>query len=99
VASGKKRSSKGSTSFGVGKVRGDLRGRVWYLPYHEHGQRKRSRLAPDRETARQIAAQINVQAETEVPTALRFEAVKIAELQSHWLEHHEHVARSSVQTI
>lgn len=99
MASGKKRSSRSPTSFRVGKVRGDLRGRVWYLTYHEHGQRKRPRLGPDREVARQMAAQINAQLETGAPSALSFDAVKIAELRSRWLAHHEHVARSSVQTI
>ena len=31
------------TTFKVGKVQGYLRGRVWYLCYHEHGRRHRPR--------------------------------------------------------
>ena len=39
------------TTFRIGKVRGDLRGRVWCLTYFEHGQRRRPRVGPDREAA------------------------------------------------
>src|SRR5690606_9939235 len=49
--------------------------------------------------ARRMAAQIHAQLENSVPAALSFEPLKIAELRSRWLDHHEHVARSSVQTI
>src|SRR5438128_2535909 len=42
------------TAFRVGKVQGYLRGRVWYLCYHEHG--RRPRVGSDRAPARRAAA-------------------------------------------
>jgi integrase len=87
------------SSFRVGKVRGDLRGKVWYLTYHENAKRRRPRVGPDKEAARQLAAQVNSQLEVGAPTALSFEPITIAELQQRWLGHHEDVLRSSVQTI
>jgi len=86
-------------SFRVGKVRADLRGHVWYLTYQENGRRRRPRVGPDRDAARQMAAQINAQLEVSVPTAFSFESVKIDELQRRWLDHHEQILRSSVHTV
>jgi integrase len=91
--------SKQSNSFRVGKVRAYLRGDVWYLCYHEEGRRRRPRVGPDREAARQLAAQTNAQLEVGAPAALSFEPVAIPDLRRRWLEHHEQVLRSSVQTI
>jgi site-specific recombinase XerD len=88
-----------SASFRVGKVQAYLRGRVWYLCYHENGQRHRPRVGPDREAARQLAAQINAQLEVGAPAALSFEPISLPELRRRWLEHHEQVLRSSLQTI
>jgi hypothetical protein len=53
--------------FRVGKVRACLRGRVWYLCYHENGRRRRPRVGTDREAARQLAAQVNAQLEVGAP--------------------------------
>ncbi|MCA1693962.1 MAG: hypothetical protein LC749_04080, partial [Actinobacteria bacterium] len=91
--------SKQSNSFRVGKVRAYLRGDVWYLCYHEEGRRRRPRVGPDREAARQLAAQTNAQLEVGGLAALSFEPVAIPDLRRRWLEHHEQVLRSSVQTI
>src|SRR5947207_3164301 len=85
--------------FRIGKVQAYLRGRVWYLCYHENGQRRRPRVGADREAARQLAAQINAQIEVGAPAALSFESVSIPDLRQRWLDHHEQVLRSSVQTI
>lgn len=87
------------TSFRVGSVKGYLRNRIWYLCYHEHGQRRRPRVGPDLKTARQLAAEINGQLAAGAPAALSFEPVTVPELRRRWLEHHEQVLRSSVQTI
>jgi site-specific recombinase XerD len=91
--------SKKSHSFRVGKVRAYLRGKVWYLCYHEHGQRRRPRVGPDQEAARQLAAQVNAQLQLGAPAALSFEPTSLPELRRRWLEHHEQVLRSSVQTV
>lgn len=90
---------KKSTSFRVGRVRAFLRGKVWYLYYHEHGRRRQPRVGPDRDVARQMAAETNAQLESGIPSALGFEPVSIADLRERWLDHHEHVRRSSLQTI
>jgi integrase len=87
------------TSFRIGKVHAYLRGRVWYLCFHENGRRHRPRVGPDRNAARQLAAQVNAQLEVGAPAALSFEAVGVRELRRRWLEHHEQVLRSSVQTV
>ena len=88
-----------NSSFRVGKVLAYLRGQVWYLCYHQHGLRCRPRVGPDREAARQLAAQVNAQLQVGAPAALSFEPIGIPELRRRWLEHHEQVLRSSVQTI
>jgi len=88
-----------SKSFRIGKVQAYLRGRTWYLCYHDNGRRRRPRVGPDREAARQLAAQINAQLEVGAPAALTFEPIAIPSLRERWLAHHEQVLRSSVQTI
>ncbi len=87
------------TSFRVGQVRADLRGKVWYLTYFEDGRRRRPRVGSDKDVARQMAAQVHSQWEVSAPAALTFEAVSLDELPARWLRHHEQVWRSSVQTI
>ena len=86
-------------TFRIGRVRGDLRGKVWYLTYHDQGKRHRPRAGSDLETAKKLAAQINSELESETPTALSFKPVKLSQLRTLWLDHHEHVARSSIATI
>ena len=85
--------------FRVGRVTAYLRGRVWYLRYIEHSRRHQVRGSPDRNSVRQLAAQINAQLETGAPAVASFEPVSLIDLRQHWLDHHEHVLRSSVTTI
>ena len=94
-----KKRGKKTTSFRIGRVRAFLRGRVWYLYYHEHGRRRHPRVGPERDLAKRMAAEINAQLEVGVPSALGFEPVSIPELRQRWLDYHEHVRRSSLQTI
>lgn len=96
-----KQSSKQNrnSSFRIGKVRGDLRGKIWYLTYHENGKRLRPKIGPDKEEARQMAARINSQLESHTHSVFNFEPVQIDDLQTRWLNHHEQVLRSSLQTI
>ncbi|MFH1918885.1 MAG: hypothetical protein ABIP48_03215, partial [Planctomycetota bacterium] len=49
--------------------------------------------------ARQMAAEINAQLEVGAPSALGFEPISIPDLRQRWLDHHEHVRRSSLGTI
>ncbi len=64
-------------SFRVGRVRGDLRGKVWYLTYFELGQRRRPKVGPDQSAAKQMAAQINAELESGTTATLSFQAVAI----------------------
>ena len=61
-----RKSNSAAKSFRVGQVKAYLRGRVWYLQYHEHGVRRRPRVGPDREAARRLAAQTNAQLATRI---------------------------------
>jgi integrase len=88
-----------SVSFRVGRVSAYLRGKVWYLRYHEAGQRRQPRVGPDRVEAKKLAAEINAQLEVGAPSALGFEPIPIPEVRERWLEHHEHIRRSSVNTV
>jgi integrase len=90
---------KKTNTFRVGKVLAYRRGQVWYLCYHENGQRRRPRVGTDKKAARQLAAQVNAQLQLGAPAALSFEPISIPELRRRWLGHHEQVLRSSVQTI
>lgn len=51
------------------------------------------------EAARRLAAQTNAQLETGDVALLSFEPVSIPVLRERWLDHHEHVLRSSVHTV
>lgn len=88
-----------SSTFSVGRVHAYLRGRIWYLRYTENGQRKQPRVGPDRDHARQMAAEINSQIENDLPSSLGFEPITIVELRKRWLDRHEDVRRSSLATI
>lgn len=85
--------------FRVGRVTVYLRGRVWYLRYHEQGRRRQIRGGPDRQQCRQRAAEINLQLESSTPTPAAFAPMSVEQLRQQWLDHHEHVLRSSVATI
>lgn len=88
-----------SASFRIGRVRAFLRGRVWYLAYYELGKRRQPRVGPDRQEAKQLAAEINGQLEVGAPSALGFQPISVAELRQNWLNHHELVRRSALGTI
>ncbi|HEX3152969.1 MAG TPA: tyrosine-type recombinase/integrase [Gemmataceae bacterium] len=91
--------SRRASTFKIGKVQVYLRSNVWYLCYHEHGKRQRPRVGNDLAAAKQLAAQVNAQLAIGSPAATSFQAIAIPELRRLWLEHHEHVLRSSVHTI
>jgi site-specific recombinase XerD len=88
-----------ATTFRVGKVTGYLRGSVWYLRYVENAKRRQVRGGSDKSAVRQLAAQVNAQLAAGAPAVTSFESISVEELRRRWLEHHEHVLRSSVATI
>ncbi len=91
--------SKSDGSFRVGRVKVYRRGQVWYLDYHEDGKRHRPRVGTVRPDAKRLAATVNAQLENGEPAATSFESLSLPELRRRWLEHHEHVRRSSLATI
>ena len=93
------RTTTSPRSFRVGRVKGYLRGSTWYLCYHENGTRRRPRVGPDLQQARTLAAQTNGQLAGGTRPVLSFEPTSIPDLRQRWLDHHEHVLRSSVATI
>ncbi len=86
-------------TFRVGRVTVYQRGQVWYLRYFEQGRRLQVRASSDKTAARQLASQVNLQLETGIPAATSFEPVSVEGLRTKWLDHHECVKRSSLQTI
>jgi len=97
--SSKRAPRKQPSEFRVGRVKAFLRGQVWYLCYYEQGRRRRPRVGPDRDAAKQLAAQINGQLETGVRATLSFDSITIPVLRDQWIANHEHVKRSSLQTV
>ena len=90
---------KRATQFKVGRVHVYLRGKVWYIRYHQHGKRYQKRASRDKENAKQIAAETNAQLECHLPTAFGFEQISLAGLRNKWLDYHEDIKRSSLATI
>ncbi|HWL07292.1 MAG TPA: tyrosine-type recombinase/integrase [Planctomicrobium sp.] len=71
----------------------------WWLYYREGTQAVRRRVADTEAEAEQIAARVNAQLASATPTMLTFQPISVPELREKFLEHHEHVLRSSVGTI
>ena len=71
----------------------------WYVYYLDGKQQVRRRVSDDEENAAKMAAQINAQFAVGLPTQFSFTPISVALLQQRFLEHHEHVARSSLSTI
>lgn len=71
----------------------------WWVYYREAERQVRRRTGPDEETAAAIAAQVNAQLATAAPTMFSFQPLAAPELCQQFLDHHEHVLRSSVATI
>jgi integrase len=85
--------------FRVGNVAVYLRGKVWYLRYHEQGRRRQVRGGTDKVGVKQLAAEVNAQLVTGAPAATSFERISLVDLRRRWLDHHEHVLRSAVSTV
>ena len=93
------RGRKSAPSHRVGRVTVYVRGKVWYLYYAENGQRVRRRVGISLAEAKRLAAQVNAQLSIGAPAMLSFCPVSIPDLRQRWLDHHEHVLRSSLATI
>ena len=71
----------------------------WYIYYLDGKRQVRRRVSDNEETAARLAAQINAQFAADLPTQFSFTPISVAGLQQRFLEHHEHIARSSLSTI
>jgi len=73
-----------------------LRGKVWYIRYHERGRRIQQRVGPNRTDAKKLAAEIYSQLECGIPSLFGLEQIGLAELRDNWLAYHDDVKRSSL---
>ncbi|MGZ0174322.1 MAG: tyrosine-type recombinase/integrase [Planctomycetales bacterium] len=71
----------------------------WYVYYREGERSVRKRVADSSADAEKIAGQINAQLGSSAPTLLAFEPVTVAGLRQTFLDHHEHILRSSLATV
>ncbi len=83
----------------VGQVSYYLHHGAWHVYYREGARQVRRRAGDDERAAAQLAAQINAQLAVAAPTMFSFVPLPVAELRRLWLEHHEHLLRSSLATI
>ncbi len=88
-----------STRFRVGRVSVYLHHSAWWVYYRLHGRPIRRKVADTRREAEQLAAQVNAQLTSGMPTLLAFSPVGVRELRHQFLEYHEQVLKSSVSTI
>ena len=72
---------------------------AWYVYYREAGRPVRKRAGRSETEAAVIAARLNAQLASAAPTYFSFTPLTIAELRARFLDHHEHVLRSSLATV
>lgn len=83
----------------IGRVSYYFHHGAWWVYYKDGDRPVRRRTGPDEETAEATAAQVNAQLTTAAPTMFSFTPLTVPELCQRFLDHHEHVLRSSVATI
>lgn len=83
----------------VGKVSYYLHHGAWWVYYRDGERQVRRRVGESEEAADQLAAQVNAQLSAGAPTPFSFTPLTVGELRSRFLDHHEHVLRSSLATI
>jgi len=83
----------------IGKVSYYLHHGSWWVYYLDGERQVCRRTGPDEKAAETIAAQVNAQLATAAPTMFSFQPLAMSELCQQFLDHHEHVLRSSVATI
>lgn len=83
----------------IGMVTLYLHHGAWWLYYRENSSPHRQHLGQNLDDAKAQAAQVNAQLARGQRTAFSFRPVSVQELVSRWLDHHEHILRSSVATL
>ncbi len=72
---------------------------AWHIYYRDGARQVRRKAGETEDEAARVAAQVNAQLALAAPTLFSFTPVAIADLRQRWLDHHEHVLRSSLSTI
>jgi integrase len=71
----------------------------WWVYYRDAGAAVRRKVGHDEASAERVAAQLNAQLASEIPTQFSFRPATVVELRSDFLDFHEHVVRSSLATV
>jgi integrase len=93
------RRSRKPTRRRVGQVSYYFHHGSWYVYYRQGVRQIRRKVGQSQELAAQTAAQVNAQLAVAAPTLFSFAPLPVSDLRRCWLEHHEHVLRSSLATI
>ena len=82
----------------AGRVTVYLRGARYWI-YYRNGGQVRKPVGGNRSIAIALAAKVNAQLAEGAPTVLAFQPIDVTGLIAEWLDHHEHVRRSSLATV
>ena len=83
----------------VGKVSYYQHHGGWHVYYRDGNRQVRRRAGDTEESAAQVAAQVNAQLAVTAPTMFSFTPLSVQELRRKFLDHHEHVLRSTLATV
>jgi hypothetical protein len=83
----------------VGRVSYFQRHGSWHIYYRDGNRQVRRKAGDTEEVAAQMAAQVNAQLAVAAPTLFSFAPLSVRELRHKFLEHHEHVVRSTLATV
>lgn len=83
----------------VGRVSYYQRHGSWHIYYRDGNRQVRRKAGDTEEVAAQMAAQVNAQLAVAAPTLFSFTPLSVRELRQKFLEHHEHVVRSTLATV
>lgn len=91
-------SSKRAWRRRIGRVTVYQRGDRYWV-YYRQGKAIRRAIGTDRQEALAVAAKINAELAEGAPALLSFQPISLDSLIACWLDHHEHVRRSAVNTV
>ena len=94
-----RRTSRRCTRVRIGRVSLYLHHGAWWVYYRDGDRQIRKRAGVDRADAERVAAEVNAQVVSAAPTMFAFDPVRVSELCTSFLRHHEQVSRSAVSTI
>jgi REP element-mobilizing transposase RayT len=94
-----KRKKKSARRTRMGRVSVYEHHGAFWIYYTEARRKRRVRIGPDRDEALRVAGEINAQLLGQRRTVFSFEPVTVDQLADRWLDHHEHIARSSLATV